>query len=90
MENAKKGKVDSAEEPREANDIFRELNEKRKMSARPGSAAAGTGKWREPRACAELWPGRVIYASKGAEDGSNLGGHMITMDEACVRHLTIF
>ena len=53
LENAKKGKVDSVEEPREANDIFRELNEKRKMSARPGSAAAGTGKLREPRACAE-------------------------------------
>ena len=78
-----------AKEPRETADIFKEINQKRKHSIRPKSAHTNNSKHKEiPMILISslriLCQGRVLYARRGSDDITNLGGIRITFEEASV------
>ena len=78
-----------AKEPRETADIFKEINQKRKHSIRPKSAHTNNSKQIEiPMILISslriLCQGRVLYARRGSDDITNLGGIRITFEEASV------
>ena len=76
-EERNRQKKRDSQQPMETAELFKEINKRRRSTVRPKSAQGNLS-------------AKVIYARRGSEDNSLLGGSPITLETASVRRKQLF